>query len=220
MAAASLGTATGSRVDSAAKHTMACKLDTKFFKISMVKEAALADNLLHQNKMKYAMQKDEIVMNTTKKQLNPTGSQAYPLVITTLGDLTQCDEAVKFLKELYACVSVSTFLTMASESSVKETVHKLKEDKRAAVQTILYNLPDFRCQGVALGQGYASHLSGDTVATVLVGGMASVMNGHFEMQPGESARARAPARAPARPPARPPALTSARCLRRRSAVVL
>ena len=42
-------------------------------------------------------------------------------------------------------------------------------------------MPEFRCQGVALGQAFSSHLTGDTVATVLVGGMMTVMNGHFEM---------------------------------------
>jgi hypothetical protein len=88
MAAASLGSATGSRVDSAAKHTMACKVDTKFFRSALGQGGEFADNVLHQNKMKYAMQKDEIVMNTTKKFLTVPGSQAYPLVATTLGDFT------------------------------------------------------------------------------------------------------------------------------------
>jgi hypothetical protein len=35
MAAASLGSATGSRVDSAAKHTMTCKADGKFLKFTI-----------------------------------------------------------------------------------------------------------------------------------------------------------------------------------------
>ena len=39
---------------------------------------------------------------------------------------------------------------------------------------------------MALGQTFASHISGDTVATVLVGGMVTVMNGHFEMFAGDS----------------------------------
>jgi hypothetical protein len=47
-------------------------------------------------------------------------------------------------------------------------------------------LPEFRCQGVALGQAFASPLTGDTVATVLVGCMMTVMNGHFEMFAGTS----------------------------------
>jgi hypothetical protein len=46
-------------------------------------------------------------------------------------------------------------------------------------------LPEFRCQGVALGQAWASYLSGDTVASVLVGGMMTVLNGHFPMHTGD-----------------------------------
>jgi hypothetical protein len=56
-----------------------------------------------------------------------------------------------------------------------------REGEFATFQTRLHYLPEFRCQGVALGQAFASHISGDTVATVLVGGMVTVMNGHFEM---------------------------------------
>jgi hypothetical protein len=52
MAAASLGSATGSRVDSAAKHTMDCKIDTKFFRSALGQGGEFADNILHQNKMK------------------------------------------------------------------------------------------------------------------------------------------------------------------------
>jgi hypothetical protein len=56
-----------------------------------------------------------------------------------------------------------------------------KDGEFPTFETRLHYLPEFRCQGVALGQAFASHISGDTVATVLVGGMVTVMNGHFEM---------------------------------------
>jgi len=36
-----------------------------------------------------------------------------------------------------------------------------------------------------LGQAWASYLSGDTVASVLVGGMVTVQNGHFTMHTGD-----------------------------------
>ena len=109
MAAASLGSATGSRVDSAAKHTMACKIDTKFFRSALGQGGEFADNILHQNKMKYAMQKDEIVMNTTKKFLSVPGSQTYPLVVTTLGDFTS-SLMEKFLLWLYVSESADSLM--------------------------------------------------------------------------------------------------------------
>ena len=77
MAAASLGSATGSRVDSAAKHTMPCKIDSKFFRAGLTDTGTDLENTLHQQKMEFMMQKDEIVMNTTKKIQNFPGSQAF-----------------------------------------------------------------------------------------------------------------------------------------------
>jgi len=183
MAAASLGSATGSRVDSAAKHTMACKIDTKFFRSALGQGGEFADNILHQNKMKYAMQKDEIVMNTTKKFLTVPGSQAYPLVATTLGDFTG-GLMQKFLLWLYSSESADSFIKRSSKTCLARDElmqDGAVEDQFSIFQTRLHYLPEFRCQGVALGQAFASHISGDTVATVLVGGMVTVMNGHFEM---------------------------------------
>jgi hypothetical protein len=184
MAAASLGSATGSRVDSAAKHTMACKVDTKFFRCGFEQGGEFAENILHQNKMQYAMQKDEIVMNTTKKFLSVPGSQAYPLVVTTLGDFTS-GIMEKFLLWLYASESADSFIKRSSKTCVARDTEMQKHIRDpielATFQTRLHYLPEFRCQGVALGQAFASHISGDTVATVLVGGMVTVMNGHFEM---------------------------------------
>jgi len=46
-----------------------------------------SENFLNPGKNKYSMQKDEIVMNTSKKFHAACGHTAYPLVITTLGDL-------------------------------------------------------------------------------------------------------------------------------------
>jgi hypothetical protein len=183
MAAASLGSATGSRVDSAAKHTMACKVDTKFFRCALGLGGEFADNILHQNKMKYVMQKDEIVMNTTKKFLSVPGSQAYPLVTTTLGDFNE-GLMPKFLLWLYSSDSADIFIKRSSKTCLERDALMqagAAEGQWPIFQTRLHYLPEFRCQGVALGQAFASHISGDTVATVLVGGMVTVMNGHFEM---------------------------------------
>jgi len=49
----------------------------------------------------------------------------------------------------------------------------------------LNNLPYFTAQGYSLGLAYASNLSGDTVGSVLIGGMQTVMNGHFDMRAGQ-----------------------------------
>lgn len=191
MAAASLGTATGSRVDSAAKHTMACKIDTRFFKSTLVDPGDSGDNILHQDKYKYAMQKDEIVMNTTKRLFSTGGTAAYPLVVTTLGDHAGKDYMQKFLIQLYANSSATDFKKFCRKDDREKwkTKHISEEKDKPRFDTCINGLPEFRCQGVALGQAFATPLSGDTVATVLVGGMMTVMNGHFEMFAGTRASA-------------------------------
>ena len=47
------------------------------------------------------------------------------------------------------------------------------------------NLPYFMAQGYALGIAYVSALSGDTVGSVLIGGMCTVMNGAFDCRAGQ-----------------------------------
>jgi hypothetical protein len=202
MAAASLGSATNSRVDSAAKHTMACKVDTAFLKRTLENPTENGEEMLNQGKLKYAMLKDELSMCTTKKFYGTSGHAAYPLVVTTVGDLD--DETKNFLKGIYSCATVTDFLHDTS-TKAKEEYAKNRASNSKIYKNVVNALPEFRCQGVALGQAFASHLSGDTVATVLVGGMATVMNGAFEIFAGpHSARARPPARPRARPPARRP----------------
>jgi len=106
-----LGSATGSRVDSAAKHIMACKLDTKLLGL-MRTEGDLQTDLyscLHTSKMKWCMAKDEIVLNTSKAA-NSSFDQsvkAYPMVITTVGDMD--DTTRNWIRELYKNSSAAEF---------------------------------------------------------------------------------------------------------------
>jgi len=190
----SLGSATGSRVDSAAKHIMACKMDTKLLSNwrSIADRGTEAQSCLHNAKMKWCMHKDEIVLNTTKQ--NPlTGNsdssvKAYPMVITTVGDMLK--ETKDFITEIYKCPSASGF---AQRWSTRDDFLNGQvglqgpdnADRRKIVNEQISILPEFRCQGVALGQAWASYLSGDTVASVLVGGMVTVQNGAFSMHTGD-----------------------------------
>jgi hypothetical protein len=106
------------------------------------------------------------------------------------------------LKSLYGKSSASDFHTLqdfqTSNSTVAGDLVKLKTaagfdptinaeniEKWKPIAQQLSSLPDFRCQGIALGQAWASYLSGDTVASVLVGGMVTVQNGHFTMHTGD-----------------------------------
>jgi hypothetical protein len=191
-----LGTATGTRVDSAAKHIMACKVDTRLLaNWIMHPDKHDAINILHNEKMKWCMHKDEIVLNTSKSELDPA-VKAYPMVITTLGDIK--DGVKDYLKALYRNNNASEFFEKQELHKSTVDAHKvalqtlcgldpnaIDEDKWLGILRQVKSLPDFRCQGVALGQAWASYLTGDTVASVLVGGMVTVQNGHFTMHTGD-----------------------------------
>ena len=202
---ASIGTATGSRVDSAAKHIMACKVDSRVMMRWMPVDIQDKMTHLHLNKLKWCMHKDEIVLNSTKKLNNKfdtdTSTKAYPMVLTTVGDMHKGTK--DFLKKLYAKASPTEFFNyvklLSEGTSLNQEVLNLipvvamegsdqrtaEDQNRAFVTQQIQTLPDFRCQGIALGQAFASHISGDTVASVLVGGMFTVLNGAFAMFTGD-----------------------------------
>ena len=200
----SIGTATGTRVDSAAKHIMACKVDSRLLSQWIPQVTNMTGDVmsyLHNNKMKWCMHKDEIVLNTTKK-ISPAAdslAKAYPLVISTVGEMQRSTKEA--ITVLYAKQTPSEFMMFmdecakVTESNFDTFLGKLEKkvekitppntDEVGDVARQISTLPEFRCQGVALGQAWASYMSGDTVASVLVGGMMTVQNGHFTMHTGD-----------------------------------
>jgi hypothetical protein len=52
-------------------------------------------------------------------------------------------------------------------------------------QTQIDLMPQFSFQGVSLGLAYAHPDSGDTVGTVMMGGLRTVLNGHFKANTGQ-----------------------------------
>ena len=213
---ASLGTATGTRVDSPAKHIMACKMDTNYL-ITLLGSANSQHTdpytVLHQNKLRWCMHKDEVALFTGKKLLANTpsssgGPKAYPLVITTVGSMHELTK--HFLINLYDQDTAFSFYNLINtlnkngkwinDGVLTRTIfgnEKISQsfdvmvasgENKSTVDTVQHQInstPDFRCQGIALGQAFASHISGDTVASVLVGGVMTVQNGAFPMQTGD-----------------------------------
>lgn len=187
-----IAASTGTRVDSAAKHTMACRVNDALM-AQWCSDQANARNQLHANKMKYSVHKDDLVLNVgmplTLNSCIPHPIKAYPSVVSTLGDMTESTKTL--IRYMYhAAKDGESFLTF------KKTIEKM--NKKAAIQSVVVNsedamrvscevqnIPYFQAQGYALGLAYASSLSGDTVSTVLIGGMATVRNGDFECRAGQ-----------------------------------
>lgn len=176
----SLAAATGTRFDSAAKHTLQCRIDC-----DLLREWAPLDQKddarMHQNKYQFAMQKDELVMNTGCKMyptdtLHRQKGQAYPPVLTTLSDM---DGRVKAaLIFIYSMGTPEEFM-----NAIIDARGAFRENERASMQ--MSNMPLLHVQGVALTTAFASYVSGDTVGTVLIGGIHTVTNGAFEMRAGQ-----------------------------------
>lgn len=180
-----LASATGTRFDSASKHNMACKIDGDLIRSWM--SATDKEMELKRNKLKYAMQKDELVMNVATK-LSPQNSitrsrpKAYPPVVTTLAEIK--NEAKECLFHLYGKSTPFEFwqtynfilatLTTPDGTTLEGTARQQLQD-----------MPLLQAQGYALGTAYASSVSGDTVASVIIGGIVTVLNGAFTMRAGQ-----------------------------------
>lgn len=88
----SLATATGTRVDSASKHIVPCRVATDYL-ISLI-SSQHADNAgreLQINKHKYSMAQNDIVLGLGRPMygtsVHANRKKAYPSVITTLGQM-------------------------------------------------------------------------------------------------------------------------------------
>lgn len=198
-----LATATGTRVDSAAKHIMACKVDAKrLFEWSRAGTNDNSAQYMHAKKLMFCMHKDELVMNTTNSLTNNNSHMhstqaAYPLVVTTLAEMPH--SVIQLLSILYSSQDMTEFNARAHQfAGVMTNRARVNPFDRNAFLTyvvptadtektkrILSSLPDLRCQGVALGQAFPSYMSGDSVASVLIGGMVTIANGAWEMCPGD-----------------------------------
>lgn len=214
----SLASSTGTRVDSAAKHTMACKVHTQLVKHWLANSESDADKHLHREKMRFCVHKDELVINVTHSMFPNKASvvSAYPLVISTLSEIEPAvlerlkwtyesrtprlfqakmrvmhNEATKVMDygnddlvpaELQPCFDAVGPGGVNPNPAVRFK-HLTEADQ--VIKHQLFHMPQFNAQGYSLGTAYASQTSGDTVCTIFIGGMLTVMNGAFECKTGD-----------------------------------
>lgn len=184
-----LAASTGTRVDSASKHIMACKINSDL--LGMWCSDATGREVLHSNKMRYCMHRDELVLSVgqplnTTSVMNKQG-HAYPSVITTLGDMMTGSKLL-LMRLYHNSRSGKDWLQNKELLTQRDHTDKVAAECKCDGQKLWIqsrSMPFFEHQGYALGTAYASYLSGDQVASVLIGGMATVMNGHFECRAGQ-----------------------------------
>ena len=212
----SLAFTTGTRVDSAAKHIMACKIDSQLMKAYAGNPNATLEDL-HHAKLDFITEKDDLVVNVCQKvfKSNESAYHAYPPVISHMGKSTEHlkfflqvlysleghgiwdkinifrtagggDEVTKIL-QLYTDISNNPTMSTMPKAIIDAEIAKLNAAglNRRTLNMELQETPFFQIQGYSLGRAFASSLSGDTVFSVLIGGCATVINGHFPMQTGQ-----------------------------------
>ena len=170
-----IASATGTAVDSAAKHTMACRVDEdRMFML------AKSEQDIRRNKSKYNVNRHELVLNCGQpwiKSSREKRSSAYPLIISNLGDIT--DESKTVIANVYKMLFDPTCLPM-----VRAYINS-HEEANKSLQEFIRILPYFRFQGYSLGVASAHHEVGDIICAVQVGGMLTVQNGAFECETGQ-----------------------------------
>lgn len=179
----SLGSATHTRVDSAAKHIRQCKIHERL--MSQLK--GTTSDEMHRRKNQYATMKDDLVLNVNES-IGPlcTPTDAYPSVMSNFTDL---DVHVKdVIQAWFAKKRPRDFHEYKHKIQNKAgdlLNTKLNPDQKHKALLQLKILPFFRAQGYALGRAEGCMRTGDTVFSVLNGGQMTVNNCHFPMRPGQ-----------------------------------
>ena len=76
-------------------------------------------------------------------------------------------------------------MVYTSELKHRRDVNNQLSSLTPSEQLQIDTMPQFYFKGVALGIAYAHPDSGDTVATVMIGGLRTVLNGHFTVNTGQ-----------------------------------
>jgi hypothetical protein len=179
-----LATATGTRIDSAAKHQIAVRASYEHL-LSWVGYEQVA---LQKEKHAFSVAKDDITIGVSKpirKNENGRGNQrnkAYPSVVSTLARMEQ--PAKNYL--IYLFHNPRTFQD-------RDTFIKHVEKKPEAwdptmtevAKKQIAEMPEFYFVGVSVGFAYPHPISGDNVCTSMIGGLRTIMNGAFEVDTGD-----------------------------------
>lgn len=178
--AGSLANATSTRVDSASKHIIPCKVNTDYMASLMEDTTENAMRELQQSKMRYCMHKDDVVIGLGRPlygaSMNNSRKKAYPSVVVTLASMTK--GARKFIAINNFLVQDYTHLTkikknyldilyetrddgaMAAaqkDEDYRLAVPKAKElgSKKDTIKRQIDNMLQMYFVGISLGLAYA-----------------------------------------------------------------
>ena len=179
-----LATATGTRIDSAAKHQIAVRASYEHL-LSWVGYEQIA---LQKEKHAFSIAKDDFTIGVSKpvrKNENGRGNhrnKAYPSVVSTLARMEQA------AKNYLVCLYHNPRTFMERDDFIRH-VEKRPEAWDPTMSEIakkqIAELPEMFFVGVSVGFANSHPISGDNVCTTMIGGMRTVLNGAFEVDTGD-----------------------------------
>lgn len=190
----SLASATGTRVDSACKHHHQCRVSTD----DLLKWTEPVNNQteLQANKYRYCVHKDELVLSIGRPWVNSLSrkvtNNAYPRVTSNLGmwdGKTEISKIpIKMIKFMYHYAGnpeekkkIIEFFADPQGRDGAQHQPSFYFSELECTEKYLSAMNDFHCMGYAQTLGWAHSNSGDTMTTVMIGGLRTVMNGDFEV---------------------------------------
>ena len=210
--ATSLASSVGTRVESASRHMLQCRVHKDRY-LSWGQD----NETLRRNKHQFSMTKDELVVDSASS-LFPAGDHIckqphpYPRVVTTWRGLHFAQMTIYCMlmdQDLEKYFEVLSYINtppiwneqvIETEQEIIENLDKVKLDEVAyPAQMIakvsrgllkkyklpLHVIPDFRAMGYSVGTAYAHEYNGDTIASVMIGGLVTVQNGKYPMHTGD-----------------------------------
>jgi len=168
----SLGTMTGTRVDSATKHVRTCRVSEDF--VSKLKGSGFGSFTLdNADVSKYMIYRDDLFIGCKPSchatQYTASMKKAYTVGISSLVGLDTWGKLCIILKTMYCY----------TEEDLCKMIEVLRSHATPDLKKALEWIPDFFCFGMALTDGHPSGNFGDTALSVQTGGMATLSNGPF-----------------------------------------
>jgi hypothetical protein len=200
----SLANITGTHLDSACKHIQQCRVSFDH----MLHYAENADEL-EKDKMKFCVHKDEMVVGIgrpwKKNKVRQLPPSAYPRIISNLGNIAKEDDKYKIPRMMITFLfhtatdvlrreyivqmmdNTDGFTNIGAELAETEGFFYDKNEKNNAMKLSKYldRMYDHYAVGISNTIAYANPRTGDTVGSVMIGGLRTVMNGDWEVQTGD-----------------------------------
>lgn len=183
---ASLAATTGTRIDSACKHQIAVRMDYEH-SLSWV---GFDNAKLERDDAKWCMAEVDMAIGTTKplRQNEPSRTnnrnKAYPSVVVTLAEMDRT--ASNYLIYLFH----NSFNMRDRDQIISDVEHNIEywvgsSARPEVARKQIQEMPEFVMIGVSVGLAHVHPNVGDNVATTMIGGLKTVLNGAFPIETGD-----------------------------------